>query len=253
MCLINFAFQHHPSYPLILVGNRDEFYERPTQALHWWEETDNFILAGKDLQEGGTWMGINKAGQFGALTNFRDLNNIKPSAPSRGQLVKNWLSGDIPLEEMHRLLKTQGNSYNGFNLIYGNMQELFYYSNETDIIRQLYPGIYGISNALLDTPWPKVKNSKAAFVKAIDNSLNSDAIIEILSDRKFAPIAELPHTGVSPEWEEKLSAMFITSEKYGTRLTTFVQVNTIGDVIYREKSYHPKHDKTISFTLTHNQ
>ncbi len=249
MCLINFAFQQHHTYPFILVGNRDEFYERPTQALHWWQDENQQILAGKDLQAGGTWMGMNKGGRFAALTNYRDLKNINPSAPSRGYLVTKWLSGNLSLADMHQLLKTQGKKYNGFNIVYGDMNELYYYSNVTDVIRQLYPGIYGLSNALLDTPWPKVENSKAIFTNQLTQPFTEDNIIDILSNTSTAPDNLLPDTGVPPEWEKKLSAMFITSENYGTRLTTFVQVDTSGSVTYREKGYVPEHDVTITFSI----
>jgi len=249
MCLINFAFQQHETYPFILVGNRDEFYARPTQALHWWNNDGEPILAGKDLQEGGTWMGINKAGQFAALTNYRDLKNINPTAPSRGLLVKNWLGGDLSLADMHQLLKAQGKMYNGFNIIYGDVYQLYYYSNVNETLRQLYPGIYGLSNGLLDTPWPKVENSKAAFRKSLSQKFNSDTIIDILSNATTAPDDQLPATGVPAEWEKKLSAMFITSENYGTRLTTFVLVDANGSVTYREKGFVPEHDITISYSL----
>lgn len=249
MCLINFAFQHHPFYPLILVGNRDEFYNRATRKLQWWEDEDFNILAGKDLQEGGTWMGINKSGQFAALTNYRDLNNINNNVPSRGRLVSNFLKGKLAVDEMHQLLKTQGRLYNGFNLIYGDVSALFYYSNVTDQVRQLYPGIYGLSNALLDTPWPKVVKSKAAFTQQLSEPLNPTPFIEILNNTDTAPDADLPETGVPFDLEKKLSAMFITSNNYGTRLTTFVSINNQGDVTYREKGYVPEHDVTVNFTI----
>lgn len=249
MCLINFAFQHHAAYPFILVGNRDEFYNRATRKLQWWEDEFPEILAGKDLQEGGTWMGINKTGQFAALTNYRDLNNINTNAPSRGHLVSNFLKGNLHTDEMHQLLKTQGRLYNGFNLIYGDVSALFYYSNVTDQVRQLYPGIYGLSNALLDTPWPKVVNSKAAFTEQLSKPLNPTPFIEILNNTDTAPEAELPNTGVPLELEKRLSAMFITSNNYGTRLTTFVSINNQGEVTYREKGYVPEHDVTVNFTI----
>ncbi|HRG27997.1 MAG TPA: NRDE family protein [Chitinophagales bacterium] len=252
MCLINLAFRQHPSYPLILVANRDEFYARPTRILQWWEDEHPDLLAGKDLQEGGTWMGINKQGQFAALTNYRDLSNINNNAPSRGLIVKRYLNGELPDEEMFRFLKTQGKLYNGFNIIYGNVDMLYYYSNVTDQVRNLYPGIYGLSNALLDTPWPKLVNSKTQFTQTLNQTTESSDFIPILQNPELAPDNLLPQTGVSFEWEKKLSAMFITSPDYGTRLTTFVRIDNNGNVTYREKGYVPEHDITINFTVQPN-
>ncbi|MFI5173168.1 MAG: NRDE family protein, partial [Chitinophagales bacterium] len=181
MCLINFAFQKASQYPLILIGNRDEFYSRPTQELHWWTEDGLDILAGKDLKDGGTWMGMNRQGKFGALTNYRDFRNIKEQAPSRGIIIKKFLSG-LPTEEMHRYLKTQGKLFNGFNIIYGDINEFFFYSNETDRIQNIYPGIYSLSNALLDTPWPKQVKSKIAFENAIADINNESHFFEYMHD-----------------------------------------------------------------------
>lgn len=249
MCLINLAFHHHPDYPLILIGNRDEFYARPTAPLQWWDDTGNTVLAGRDLQDGGTWMGISVNGRFAALTNYRDPQHMRTDAPSRGKLVKDFLTGRIPPEEMQQFLRTQGKAFNGFNLLYGNTAELFYYSNVNDVHRQLYPGIYGLSNAFLDTPWPKVVNSKKQFMDQLQNPISEDALISVLSDSETAADALLPNTGVPYAWEKKLSAMFITSEEYGTRLTTFVSVDTAGQVTYRERGYVPASDTRINFTL----
>ncbi len=247
MCLLNFAFQHHPKYKFILVGNRDEFYSRPTQALHWW---DDQILAGKDLKDGGTWMGITRDGSFAALTNYRDLKNIKENAPSRGQLLKKYLAKELPLEEMHRYLKSSGKNFNGFNLIYGNTDELYYFSNVNEQYRQLYPGIYGLSNAFLDTPWPKVVNSKQTFTKLISGTdLDEEALIDSLRNEDQAVDEKLPSTGASHELEKILSAMFIKFENYGTRLTTFVTIDNNDQVQYREKSYIPIDDTRYEFLI----
>jgi uncharacterized protein with NRDE domain len=247
MCLINFAFQHHPDYPLIVVGNRDEFYARPTLQANWWQDDFPEILAGRDLQEGGTWLGLNKQGKFAALTNYRDLKNISDTAPSRGHIVKRYLSNELPDEEMIRFLKTQGKLYNGFNIVFGNSEALFYYSNVNDTLRQLYPGIYGLSNAFLDTPWPKVQRSKAAFTQLIQDKPDAAAMMEIMRNSDTADDADLPETGVPFEWEKKLSAMFITSENYGTRLTTFVSIDKQRNVTFREKGYVPENDTIIQF------
>jgi len=247
MCLINFSFQHHPNYQFILAGNRDEFYNRPTKPLYWWND---HILAGQDLKDGGTWMGITRNGDFVALTNYRDLTHIKTDAPSRGIILKKFLDGELPLEEMHRFLRTQGQLYNGFNIIYGNKEELFYFSNVSGKLQQLYPGIYGLSNAFLDTPWTKLVTSKKNFTSLIgEPTIDEDAIIASLANEDPAPDAELPSTGASHDLEKRLSAMFIKSENYGTRITTFVSIDNHDHVVYREKSFIPPHDIRIEFNI----
>jgi uncharacterized protein with NRDE domain len=247
MCLLNFSFHHHSDYKLILVGNRDEFYNRPTQNLHWWDST---ILAGKDLKDGGTWMGISRDGNFASLTNYRDLHHIKSEAPSRGIIVSRFLNKELPLEEMHRFLRTQGKLYNGFNLIYGNTDELFYFSNVNERLQQLYPGIYGLSNAFLDTPWTKLKESKTNFESLTSGSkINEELLISSLKNETPAPDDELPLTGADYPLEKILSSMFIKSQNYGTRLTTFVCIDQHDNVIYREKSYVPENDIRFEFKI----
>lgn len=249
MCLISFAFQSHPEFPLILIGNRDEFYARPTANLHQWENTTIPVYGGRDLKEGGTWMGMNTQGSFAALTNYRDPAHMADDKPSRGILLRDFLSGDIPLEEFHRLLRSRGTAYNGFNIIYGNCEELYYYNNIQQQLRQLYPGIYGLSNAFLDTPWPKVLKAKDALQRNLQISNNEDQLIHAFTDISEADDAALPSTGVSPEWEKKLSAMFITSPSYGTRLTTFVSIDNRRNVVYREKGYVPEADTRFTFNI----
>lgn len=247
MCLINFSFGEHPEYKLILVANRDEFYDRPTEPLHWWDEN---ILAGRDLKDGGTWMGISKQGNFAALTNYRDLNHIKNEAPSRGLIASRFLNDELPLKEMHRFLQTWGKQFNGFNLIYGNTDELFYFSNQNGSIQQLYPGIYGLSNAYLDTPWLKLTTSKANFKKLIaGKEINEAKMIDSLHDERTAPDDRLPDTGAAYPLEKLLSAMFIKSGNYGTRLTTFVSIDQNDHVTYREKSYVPEYDNRFEFNI----
>lgn len=248
MCLIAFAFQHHPDYPLLLVANRDEFYARPTRSLHWWDD-DPAILGGRDMQEGGTWMGMHQSGRFAALTNFRDPEHMRNDRPSRGQILRRYLNGDLHGDEMVRYLRTQGRLFNGFNLIFGTNEELFYYSNVKDQFRQLYPGIYGLSNAYLDTPWPKVERAKEGLQTLLSKPNAETPFIDLMHNTETAEEALLPNTGVPPEWEKKLSAMFITSEDYGTRLTTFVSVDRTGNVVYRERSYIPEGDTRITFQL----
>lgn len=248
MCLIAFAFQHQQQFPLLLIANRDEFYARPTAALHWWND-DPHVLAGRDLQDGGTWMGIARNGRFAALTNYRAPEFMEGGKPSRGGLVQRFLASDISTEDMQRFLRTQGQQYNGFNLIYGSAEELFYYNNVADTHRQLYPGMYALSNAYLDTPWPKVRKLKSAFETQVQKPPHEESLIQLMQDTETAADSELPNTGVPPEWEKRLSAMFITSPEYGTRLTTFVSIDRSGQVIYREKGYHPASDTRITFAV----
>ncbi len=249
MCLINFAFKYHIDYPLIVVANRDEFYKRPTHALHWWEDNPH-ILAGRDLQDGGTWMGITADGKFAALTNYRDPQNIRENVPSRGKLVTMFLNAELPLPQFQSYLTTHGSEYNGFNLIFGDAQRLFYYANTDNRLSEVEPGIHGLSNAFLDTPWPKIRQSTQLFRQLLDaHSFTEDEMINMLADKRTAQDSDLPSTGVSPETEKKLSAMFIEMENYGTRLTSLVSINRLGEVVFIEKSFIPPDFHKFKFTI----
>lgn len=249
MCLITFAFQHLDNYPLLIIANRDEFYARPTAPLHWWDNHQTAIIGGKDLQDGGTWMGMSAKGRFATLTNFRAPEYMQGGKPSRGELVTMCLQDDMPFEEIQRFLKTRGRQYNGFNLIYGNAEELYYFNNVQEKHQQVYPGIYGLSNAYLNTPWPKVQKAKSGFENIIHQSEAENRLLHLMQNDETAADHELPDTGVPPEWEKKLSAMFITSADYGTRLTTFVSIDRSGNVVYREKGYQPVSDNRITFKI----
>jgi uncharacterized protein with NRDE domain len=237
MCLIVFANNLHKNYKLIFAANRDEFYNRPTgQAGFWGDHPD--LLAGKDLKAGGTWMGITKEGRFAAITNFRDLKNHKNDAPSRGKLTLDFLLSDINPETYYNKLKPDLSSFNGFNLIFGDIDQLYYFSNKIDGMQKLEPGIHGISNALLDTPWQKVENSKQHLEKLIDQQeIHPWEVLNILNDTTIAKDDELPNTGVGLELERLLSPVFIKTEKYGTRCSTVVMVDKENNVKFVEKSY----------------
>ncbi|MCB9235427.1 MAG: NRDE family protein [Bacteroidia bacterium] len=248
MCLIIFAWKLHPRYPLILAANRDEYLARQTAPLGWWEE--NGVLAGRDLEAGGTWMGISKAGNFSALTNFRDPANIKSEAPSRGHLVSHFLERGGDPGEYLKLLAEKGDLYNGFNLLTGNADHLWYYSNYGDEPQELSPGLYGLSNHLLDTPWPKVRKGKDNLSQLLAQpAIQTQSLIESLADGSLAPDEELPHTGVPLEWERQLSAMFIKMPKYGTRVTSALLVDQGGKVTFREKGYVPESDQEFAFEI----
>lgn len=249
MCLINFAYKYHEKYPLILIGNRDEFYARPTEKLHWWNDIPQ-ILAGRDLKDGGTWMGISADGKFATLTNYREVANIKINAPSRGELVKKYLAGEIGINTFHQYLQSDGYKYNGFNLIYGTLDDLFYYANKDNRTEKLRPGVYTLSNAFLDTPWPKTEKSKKHFQELISgDNWDADSLMQILQDKQTAPEDLLPTTGVTAELEKKLSAMFIETENYGTRLTSFIRADSNNNVIYIEQGYVPVHRSEYQFTI----
>lgn len=237
MCLIAFALDSHPEYPFILVANRDEFYARPTMVADFWSDHPS-ILGGRDVQAGGTWMAINKAnGRFAAVTNYRDLQNIREDAKSRGDLPVNYLltSQDSAsyLEEVHG----EAQAYNGFNLLVYQNGQMHHYSNYENKINTLGPGIYGLSNALLDTNWPKVARLKERFRKTIEGDFDHESLLHLLSDRELADDDLLPDTGVGHDLEKMLSSICIQSEKYGTCCSTILTISRTGEVKFTERSY----------------
>jgi len=237
MCLIVFANNVNPKYKLIFAANRDEFYNRPSEQADYWTEHPD-LLAGKDLQAGGTWMGITKQGKFAAITNFRDLKNQRTDAPSRGNLTLDFLTSDISPDEYFNKLKPTLNNFNGFNLLLGSVDELFYFSNKTEGLQKLEVGIHGISNALLDTPWPKVERSKRHLQSLIQQEdINAWEVIAILKDSLIAKDEELPDTGAGLDLERMLSPVFIKSEKYGTRCSSVVMVDSDNNVKFVEKFF----------------
>lgn len=238
MCLIILAYRVHPTYQLIMVANRDEFYDRPSAPADFWEE-DPRILAGRDLREGGTWCGITREGRFAALTNYRDPMAIKTGVPSRGLVVRRYLESDDSPERFLEWLKDNGGEFNGFSLIFGTASSLFHYSNRGGS-GPLTPGIHGLSNALIDTPWPKVRKGVAAMGSVLCNKkkLNPIKLLECMHDEKVAPDEELPNTGVGLEWERLLSPLFIRSPIYGTRSTTVILMDEKGRGTFIERNFN---------------
>lgn len=216
MCLILLAWRVHPDFPLAVCANRDEFYARPTAKADFWSDAPQ-VLAGRDLEAGGTWLGLTQSGRFAAVTNYRD-----PGAPdgyrSRGDLTREFLMGMASPEAFLQALEPS--AYGGFNLFLGDGERLFYYSNREGRIRELAPGIYGLSNHLLDTPWPKLTKAKAHFAKALPLLPDPVPLLELLADETRWPDEHLPDTGVPLEWERLLSAIFVKSPNYGTRAST---------------------------------
>ncbi len=228
MCLIVFAWKLLPECPLVLAANRDEFFDRPTQAAHWWDDHP-LVYAGRDLQAGGTWLGINRSGRFAALTNIRKGGEKRDDVRSRGELVAGFLQSHLSAEDYLSSVRERAAEYNGFNLLLGDHQHSFWFSNEGDTSMQpLEPGIYGLSNGSLDTPWPKVLRAKAQFSSLLCQGAPDDAYFEMLSDTTRAADGRLPDTGVSLEWERLLSPICIESPEYGTRASTLLRVNSGG-------------------------
>lgn len=236
MCLLLISYEMHQEYPLIVAANRDEFYHRPTEKAHFWEEYP-FLLAGRDAEAGGTWLGINKSGRFAAITNYRDMHSIKEKAPSRGSLTLNFLTSKLSPLKYGYALEERADEYNGYNLLFSDLDTFYYFSNKTKELRQLSAGVYGLSNHLLDTPWPKVVKSKEAFIKATENEkISIDELFEILSDDREAPDDQLPETGLGIELERAVSPVFIKSDTYGTRSSTILMINNANEVLFVEKS-----------------
>jgi uncharacterized protein with NRDE domain len=245
MCLILFAINAHPTYKLVLAGNRDEFYNRKTASANFWTDHEH-VLGGRDLEAGGTWLAMSRAGKIGMVTNFRDPQNIDPKAPSRGHLVSDFLIRDESPEEYIRNISANGKKYNGFNLLVGNLSSLWYCSNYKNGYEKLSAGFYGLSNHLLDTPWPKVLRGKEKMGQVLTNKfIDPDALFEILYDDQLAIDTLLPSTGLPLDRERALSSMFIKTEGYGSRCSTVVLVDKNDEVLFAERVYD---FKTFQYT-----
>jgi uncharacterized protein with NRDE domain len=239
VCLLLFAYEYHPCYRLVLAANRDEYYDRPAAPAAFWPDCPQ-VLAGRDLARLGTWLGITRTGRFAALTNYREASPGIPDARSRGELVSNYLCGTEPPRAY--LEAIQGMVYPGYNLLAGNRGGLWYYSNVSGHLQEITPGLYGISNHLLDTPWPKVVRcrQKLAAYLARAEGLETEALFALLADEFHAADDELPDTGVGLEWERILSAPFISSPGYGTRSSTVLFIDRRGRVSFVERTFCPE-------------
>lgn len=217
MCLIAVAWQAHPDYPLIVLANRDEFHARPAAAARFWEEAPA-VLAGRDLSAGGTWLGVTRQGRFAALTNVREPG-MAPGEHSRGLIVSAYLLGNDGAEAYAARVTAAGGSYSGFNLLVSDGDSLWWTSNRGAGPRRLTPGIYMLSNHLLDTPWPKVELLRAGFREQLHHP-EPEALLALLQDEREAADINLPDTGIGLAMERLLSAPFIRSPNYGTRAST---------------------------------
>ena len=249
MCLILVAWQSHPDYPLVIAANRDEFYARRTRPAAWWGQAVS-LLGGRDEEAGGTWLGINRRGRVAMLTNVRAPDERNAHAPSRGLLVLSALQSAGPMGDWINENARTANSFNGFNLLVGEPlpvpargmdAQLLYTSNRTPTgqpdPRPLAPGIYGVSNALLDTPWPKLARGVAGFACQVASNVNAEALLRLMASREIARDTELPNTGVPLDWERALSAIQIRAKGYGTRATTILTVRRDGTVNFLERSF----------------
>lgn len=238
MCLLVLAWESHPRYRLILAANRDEFHERPAAPLAWWPE-DSRILAGRDLRSSGTWMGTTRSGRFGIVTNFRDLEQAPTGAPSRGELVTQFLSGAMPTPKYLDDLRDRAQRYAGFSLLVGGPRDLHYFSNRDGReARPLARGVYGLSNHHLDSPWPKLVRTRARLSDLLaTDRVAPGPLFDLLADRAPADLDETPDTGLPPEWERALSSPFVLHERYGTRCSTILLVGHDGHTTVFERRF----------------
>jgi uncharacterized protein with NRDE domain len=249
MCTLLLAFQVHPKYPLVLAANRDEFYERPTAAAGHWEDTPH-LVAGRDLVHGGTWLGVTTTGRIAALTNFREPHAAGKNGPSRGNLVSGFLKQQVTVKDYLAGLAKEGELYNGFNLLLGDAEALYCYSNRSAEIIRIAPGIHGVSNHLMNTPWPKVVRGKQALAQVLAaDEVSTEALFAILSDPSRAPDEQLPDTGVGLDMERLLSSIFIKSERYGTRSSTLLLVDKDRQATFVERSFGPGGVRDNLFSL----
>jgi uncharacterized protein with NRDE domain len=238
MCLILVAWRMHSEYSCVVAANRDEFHSRPAAPAAWWPDHPE-ILAGRDLDAGGTWLGVTRRGRFAALTNYREPEQRRKEAPSRGALVVSMLESGASVAECLSQLSDVSAAYNGFNLIFSDGERLGIYESVRGTGRELGPGVYGLSNHLLDTPWPKVETAKSRLQAAL-LGLNDDALLlDLLRDDRPAPDAQLPRTGVSLEWERLLSSAFVRTPDYGTRCSTIIRIEPQGRAYFAEWSWDP--------------
>lgn len=250
MCLILLAYRVHPRYPLILAANRDEFYHRPTVPAAFWESEPQ-LLAGRDLKSGGTWLGISRTGRIAALSNFRDPGSVRENTPSRGGLVTDFLLGNMPPAEYLKILRQRSQDYNGFNIIFGNRKNLFVYSNRGNVPPLLPPGIHGLSNHLLDTPWPKVTLGKKALAEILTHGKQPavEEIFALLADCSLPEDSLLPDTGVGLETERLLAPLFISGPTYGTRSSTLIMIDENALVTFSERTYNRMSGQNVTATF----
>lgn len=248
MCVLFFAHQTHPSYRLVFAGNRDEAYARPATPAGWWNEHAD-VLAGRDLDAGGTWLGVTRYRRWSVVTNVRDLPAHRPRNRSRGELTTTFLLGEEPPEKYARRVFSERNEFNPFNLIVGDERAVWIVSTHTNAPLELTSGVYGLSNATLDDPWPKVVRGKAAFADVLKgDEPDPEACLDFLHDDHRASDDDLPETGVGLETERRLSPLFIASDRYGTRASSVILLNeSRGRFVERTYASGGKLGGTVAF------
>jgi uncharacterized protein with NRDE domain len=244
MCLIFLSIHNHPNYKLIVAANRDEFYNRKTAAAEFWP-THPYVVGGRDLEamkeDGtcGTWLAMSKTGKIALLTNYRDPKNINPQAPSRGYLVTDYLLSNTPSKKYLEDILPSAKEYNGFNLVVGDADELFYLSNNKEGIEKISDGLHGLSNHLLDTPWPKVERGKNKMASLFEKDrIDPNKALNALYDEERAADKQLPETGIGLERERALSSMFIKTDNYGSRCSTVILIDKNNKVDFTERVYN---------------
>lgn len=237
MCLIVAAWHAHPDYPLVVAANRDEHFSRPTAAAHWWEDEPK-ILAGRDLTAMGTWLGTTRDGRFAALTNYRNPALQRAHGPSRGTLVRDALAGIAQTRAVLGHVASEARHYTDFNLFVSDGRRLGIHESAAARTRLLDPGVYALSNHLLDTPWPKVELARERFEAVLADSMSEEAFLALLRDDQPAAEDRLPATGISPEWERLLSPVFVRAPGYGTRSSTVLWMRRDGVARLREWTWN---------------
>ncbi|MGE5524816.1 MAG: NRDE family protein [Rhodospirillaceae bacterium] len=254
MCLILISYRASAQYPLVIAANRDEAYSRPALPADRWSDCPS-VYGGRDLQAGGAWLAVSETGRYAALTNFRQGGVRDPGLRSRGELVADYLCGTTMPGAYLDNVRQRASEYNGFSMLAGDAQDLYFYSNRGNGLQRVSPGIHGLSNHLLDEPWPKVVNGVAALESwlALDVEPLAARLYEYLGDRTIAPDHLLPSTGVDAQRERQLSAAFIADERYGTRTSSVIIVCADGDVYFGERAFGTRgaylYDKTVRFRI----
>ena len=251
MCLILFAWRAHPEHALVVAANRDEYFDRPARAASFWDDAPD-LLAGRDLTAQGTWLGLSRTGRFASITNYRNPAERMPTAPTRGRLVTDFLKSTQEPSAYFASVTPRAHEYNGFSMLAADRSSLSAYSNREAIIRAVDPGVHGLSNHLLDTPWPKVEKGKERLGQLLERRFDPEAYLHLLGDTEPAYDAHLPDTGVGVELERSLSSIRIVGGHYGTRCSTVLRVGADGEAEFWERSYDREGGTvgTVHFSLT---
>ncbi|HMV44500.1 MAG TPA: NRDE family protein [Leptospiraceae bacterium] len=250
MCILFIAINEHKNFPLIILANRDEFQNRPTRSAQFWEDHPN-LLAGRDEQDKGTWLGITKEKRISALTNYRNIPLHKEGRISRGLLVRDFLISNKTAEEYLEILESSKENYNPYNILLGNPTELYVYNNVSNQRQKLEKGFHGLSNAFLNSPWPKLSRGIEHLKKAVlTNQLEKDYLFSLMQDETKATDDLLPDTGVGLDKERFLSSIFLKSEVYGTRSTAILLFDRQNTVSFYEKTYNPKGEVVKEFSAS---